>query len=129
MIESLKVYDNKSGKLVPLEFDKLPFTPLRIFWTTRFKINETGGGHAHYKTQQYIICIQGRVAIDLYDGFVRHRILLNEHEAVFVDKLIWDSQQYLTGNDIILVLASTLYDSSDYIFDIDEFEKIKKEGL
>lgn len=126
IIESLKIYNNNGGELIPVEFDKLPFVPLRSFWITGVYKDGVGGCHAHHKTQQYIICVAGEVEVDLYDGFTHDTGILKKNEAVFVDKLIWDSQKYLTGKDIILVLCSTLYNRDDYIFDINEFNNIKR---
>ena len=49
---------------------------------------------------------------------------MEENESVFVDRMIWDSQTYETGEDIMLSLCSTEYDKADYIEDIKEFDKI-----
>jgi len=122
LIETLDVCDNKSGKLIPIELNKVPFIPLRFFWITGMKQGVISGQHAHYLTKQYIICIQGKVEIDLYDGIVHRKFILNPNESIFVDKLIWDSQKYLTNNDILLVLCSTLYNKEDYIYNIIDFE-------
>ena len=46
--------------------------------------------------------------------------------SVFVDKLVWDSQVYMTGDDILMSICSTPHDDSDYIKDFEEFRKIRK---
>ena len=53
-------------------------------------------------------------------------IIMREHESVFVDKMIWDSQTYETGKDIMLSLCSTEYDKADYIEDIKDFERLAR---
>ena len=40
------------------------------------------------------------------------------------DKMVWDSQVFTTGNDILLSICSTAYDREDYIEDFDEFLRI-----
>ena len=47
-------------------------------------------------------------------------------EYIFVDSMVWDKQQYLTGNDILLSICSTEYDKDDYIKSYDQFlEELK----
>ena len=37
-----------------------------------------------------------------------------------MDKNVWGEQEYLTGDDVLLVLNSTNFDPDDYIHNIDE---------
>jgi len=119
-----KYFEENKGLLVPIEFKNLPFEPKRIFFVTNVPKNVERGNHAHYSTQQILICIKGKIEVKLYDGKIRKSIIINEGESVFVDKFIWDSQIFLTGNDTLLVLCSTEYDINDYIFDIENLEKM-----
>ena len=116
------VEDN--GTLVPIDFSELTFAPKRVFYVTGVPAGDERGRHAHYETQQLLICIQGKISVHLYDGYKTETIIMREHESVFVDKMIWDSQIYKTGADIMLSLCSTEYNKEDYIEDIDEFNKL-----
>tara|TARA_R100000008_G_scaffold29756_1_gene16432 strand:+ start:321 stop:614 length:294 start_codon:yes stop_codon:yes gene_type:complete len=82
------------------------------------------GHHAHYKTQQLLICVRGKISVHMYDGYKTETTVMEEHESVFVDKMIWDSQTYETGDDIMLSLCSTEYNKADYIEDIKKFERL-----
>ena len=42
--------------------------------------------------------------------------------------MIWDSQEFLTYDSILLSLASTNYDKSDYIEDFDLFTTLTKDS-
>ena len=123
----LKKIEDPDGTLIPIEFKNLPFEPKRIFIVSDVPAVTERGHHAHYETQQILICLKGQIIVKLYDGKDLQQILLNPKEAVFVDKLIWDSQVFVTGNDILLSICSTPYDKSDYIEDIAQFERIKNE--
>ena len=113
--QTLEKFDDSRGCLFPLEFGKLPFTPERLFIVSDVPKGERRGGHAHYKTEQYLICLRGAIEVILDDGFIESSILLEPMQGLLVPVLIWDSQIFLTGDDILLVLASTDYNREDYI--------------
>lgn len=100
-----------------MEFDGLPFVPKRIFWVKDVPAGEERGGHAHYVTEQYLICLSGRVLVTLFDGKDRDIFELSAGRAVLIPRMVWDTQKFLTGSDIILVLCSTSYNPRDYIND------------
>ncbi len=120
-----KIYEDERGKLLPIEFSKLNFIPKRIFSVYDVPKDEIRGEHAHYNTIQLIVCIKGRVIVGLDDGHKKTEIEISSGESVFVDKLVWDWQKFLTGDDHILVLCSTEYNIDDYILDKQFFYKIK----
>ena len=41
--------------------------------------------------------------------------------------MIWDSQIFLTGNDVLLSICSTEYNKKDYIEDFDLFLDLTKD--
>lgn len=124
-ISPLKTYEDDRGCLLPLEFNNLPFTPKRIFVVNNVPKNSIRGNHAHYKTKQILICLNGNIEVILKDGINESITQLKKNEQILVDTLIWDSQKFLTEDSELLVLCSTNYDINDYIFDFEEFNKIK----
>lgn len=120
----LKKIEDPDGSLIPIEFKDLPFIPKRIFIVSNVPKNAERGQHAHFKTQQILICLKGEILVKLYNGKHLNEIHLMEKQGVFVDKMIWDSQVFLTGDDILLSICSTNYDKKDYIESIEEFEGI-----
>ena len=113
----------KAGTLSVLEFDGLPFVPKRMFWVMGVPAGEVRGGHAHYVTEQYLICIQGRVRVKLFDGRDTDVFDMSAGRAVLIPRMVWDTQEFLTGDEIILVLCSTSYNPRDYINDREAFIK------
>jgi len=128
MSESWPTFKDPDGVLVPIEFDNLPFEPKRIFYVLDVPKGEERGMHAHYSTQQIITCLRGEILVKLHDGSALREYGLRPNEWVFVDKLIWDSQIFLTGNDVLMSMCSTKYNKSDYIEDFTEFIQICTEG-
>jgi UDP-2-acetamido-3-amino-2,3-dideoxy-glucuronate N-acetyltransferase len=120
----LKQFVEDNGTLVPIDFSELPFSPKRVFYVAGVPAGDERGRHAHHETQQLLICLQGKISVHLYDGYKTEIIIIRQHESVFVDKMIWDSQTYETGEDIMLSLCSTEHDKADYIEDLNEFVKL-----
>lgn len=124
-IGNLSIYEDDRGKLFPIDFKDINFFPKRIFSVYDVPPGTIRGNHAHYNTSQIIICIKGRVIVGLDYGNKIEEIEISPGESVFVDKLVWDWQKFLTGEDQILVLCSTNFDKEDYIKDKEIFYKIK----
>ena len=126
MLPIIAEHNDSRGSLSALDFKNLKFKPKRIFYVKNVPKNTERGNHAHYTTQQYLICLDGKIQIKLFDGHEETCHLLEKNQMVFVDKLMWDSQVYLTGNDTLLSLCSTEYDPDDYISDLQEFKNLKE---
>mgnify|MGYP003113062306 CR=1 FL=1 len=126
MSESFPTFKDERGTLVPIHFDKLAFIPKRIFYVKNVPKGEQRGCHAHYTTKQLLVCIQGEIEVKLDTGDSYRIANLKENESVFVDRLVWDSQIYKTGYDILMSIASEVYDESDYIRNYNKFLEIIK---
>ena len=58
--------------------------------------------------------------VDEY-GVPHDEIIPTKGDSIFIDKLVWDSQQFLTDDDVMLVFANTEYNFEDYILDKNKF--------
>ena len=122
-MSELKIITDDRGILIPLEFKDLPFFPQRLFIVKSVPIGTKRGGHAHYNTQQILICLKGKIKVILHDGLQEFVSYITENETKFIDSLIWDTQEFTSGQDVMLVLCSTPYEEQDYIRDFQEFKK------
>lgn len=126
-IDNLKIFYDTRGDLIPIEFDQIPFIPKRCFIVKDCPAGMVRGNHAHYKTKQYLICLKGKIRVFVFDGIHSDECLLKEGQATLIENLRWDSQEFVTGDDLLLVLCSTSFTIEDYIFEMDNFLEIIKE--
>ena len=87
---------------------------------------ESRGGHAHKNLQQLIVSVMGAFDVILDDGRERRRVHLDRgYNGLCIPPMIWREIENFSSGGICLVLASELYDASDYMRDYQEFLNIK----
>jgi len=127
---NLKFFDESDGRLTPVEFHKdVPFRVKRMFYVFGVHNQNDRGKHSHYETKQLLISINGAIDVKCDDGIggVRTWKLDKPWKALYIPEMIWDEQIYTSSDSVLLVLANTLYDTSDYIEDYEEFRRLKSE--
>ena len=126
----LKFFQDPDGRLAPIEFDRdVPFEVIRMFYVFGVHNQNDRGKHSHYKTKQVLICVNGEVKVLCDDGYRKDTWVLNRpNHALYIPELIWDEQVYINSESVLLVLANTDYDFSDYIEDYEEFKRLKNES-
>tara|TARA_R100000152_G_C6734643_1_gene158957 strand:- start:111 stop:503 length:393 start_codon:yes stop_codon:yes gene_type:complete len=124
-----KYHKDDRGTLIPIEFDKLTFEPKRVFVADVNTNNIRRGGHAHYTTEQFAICIEGEIDMLFFEYSEEPAkvITMKKGDSVFIPKLVWDEQIYKTKDSKLLVICSTEYNKNDYIDSLTEFFNIKGE--
>lgn len=127
IIKQWPAFIDNLGCLMPVEFKDLPFVPIRAFTVKNVPAGYERGGHAHRETRQYLFCIKGLILVILHDGKEHHEFKLVSGQGVLVEKLTWDSQKFMTGDDVLWVFCSTEFSSQDYIRNFDEFKKLVNE--
>lgn len=115
-----------TGKLWPVEPPELPFEIARIFWTSDVPPRGIRGGHAHIKCRQFYICMKGCIDIHWNDGDKSGEYYLKEGQAALIDTLVWTQETFMTGDDLLLVLCSSKYNSADYINTVEKLKEYKE---
>lgn len=117
-----RVEDN--GTLTPIEGDELPFSIERVFYIYDAPVGDVRGCHAHFKTEQLLLCLHGKVEVICKDGKNEKRFVLDSpQKGLYIPPLIWDEQVY--GEDAVLLsLCSTPYIPSDYISEYHEYTEL-----
>ena len=73
-----------------------------------------------------MVCVRGSCKVLIDDGKRQCRILLDSSDiGLFVPEMNWGCQYEYSKDAILLVFASDLYDTEDYISNYIEFKKIK----
>lgn len=118
------------GQLVALEeLKEIPFQIKRVYYMYDTEKGVRRGFHAHKKLKQILICVHGQCKIHLDDGHSTAEVLLNKpYEGLYVDNNMWREMYDFSSDAVLLVLASELYDESDYIRDYNEFLKYISKG-
>lgn len=114
---------DERGSLVALEAEKsVPFVIKRVYYIFGTKVGVSRGFHAHKKLQQVAICITGSCRMILDDGQQRSEVLLNSpNKGLVIGDLVWREMHDFSKDCVLLLLASELYDESDYIRNYDDF--------
>ncbi len=102
-----------------------PFEIKRVFWTYFTPESIIRGRHAHYKTEQILIAVAGRIVVntELPDGEISTFVLDKPSVGVYIPPQAWHTMNY-SHTAVQLALASTDYDEKDYIRNYEVFRKL-----
>jgi len=121
------VVEDTRGNLSFIQNDSLPFEMKRIYYLFDIPSNAFRGGHSHIAQQEILLALSGSFEVVLYDGVEKKTILLNKPNfGLHIGTGIWRELQNFSSGAVCLVVASDVFDESDYIRDYDEFLKSKK---
>ena len=111
------------GQLVALEeFKDIPFKIKRVYYMYDTVTDVRRGFHAHKALEQILICIHGSCKILLDNGHEKKVIPLEKpYEGLYVANNMWREMYDFSPDAVLLVLASELYDESDYIRNYEDF--------
>lgn len=120
---------HRQGNITVLENDKSVLTDMpRVFYTYDIPGGESRGAHAHKELQQLLVAVCGSFEVLLDDGKNRKTVMLNlPNKGLLVVPGIWSQQINFSSGAVCFVIASQLYEESDYIRDYDDFLKYKIE--
>jgi hypothetical protein len=115
IIDLPKIADAR-GNLTFVEGGRhIPFEIKRAYYLYDVPGGAERGGHAHKDLHQLIIAISGAFDIVLDDGSRKQRYHLNRsYFGLYVCPMIWREMDNFSSGAVCLVLASNLYDESDY---------------
>lgn len=114
------------GKLVAIEQEKtIPFEIKRVFYIYGVNPFENRGAHAHYRTKQVLIALNGRCMVTVENENGRLEILLDHpSKGLLIEPHEWHVMGEFTEGCILLVLASEHYDEKDYIRSYDQYLEV-----
>jgi hypothetical protein len=120
---------NRAGNITPVHCNReLPFEIKRIFYLYDIPGGESRGAHAHKECHQFLVAASGAFEILLDDGHTRRQVMLNRTDiGLHIPPGIWASEINFSSGAVCLVLASELYNASDYIREYDEFKQYRND--
>lgn len=129
-VKGVKLYEmhqviDLRGSLTFAEYDKsLPFIPQRYFLVFDVPSRDVRGEHAHRQCHQFLVCVKGNCSVVVDDGQNRVEILLNRPNlGLHIQPMVWATEYKYSQDAVLLVLASEIYKTEDYIRDYDSFLK------
>jgi hypothetical protein len=130
-IIELKCINNRAGNITPVTGNvNIPFDIKRVFYLYDIPGGEERGAHAHKECHQFLIAASGSFEIELNDGSNKRTVILNRsYFGLHIPPGIWASEKGFSSGAICLVLASHIYNESDYIRDYEEFLKFEKDEI
>lgn len=121
---------DERGKLVVAEGDiDIPFSIKRVFYIYGSDDSVVRGQHANRDSEFVLINVAGSSKVMITDGVTREVVELNRPmEGVYIPKMIWKEMYDFSADSVLLVLASTHYDGSEYIRDFQQYLKEMEKG-
>ncbi len=122
IIELPKIADPRGNLTFVENGNQIPFDISRVYYLYDVPGGSERGGHAHKELSQLIIAMSGSFDIVLDDGSEQKRFHLNRsYFGLYVCPMIWRELDNFSSGSVCMVLASNLYDESDYYREYDEY--------
>jgi len=124
LIELPKIAEPR-GNLTFVEGNNhIPFDIKRVYYLYDVPGGAERGGHGHKALHQLIIAMSGSFDVVLDDGYEKKRFHLNRsYNGLYVCPMIWRELDNFSSGSVCLVLASNIYEESDYYREYDPFIK------
>jgi len=113
------------GRVKFLEFGKgLDFQPKRVFWLYNVAPGQWRGRHGHRETKLVLVALNGSCRIHLDDGTEQEAVTLDDPAtALYLGTWVWHELSDFAPGTVVVVVASTLYDESEYLRDYNVFKR------
>ena len=116
---------DERGKLVVAEGEiDIPFAIQRVFYIYGSDDTVVRGQHANRNSEFVLINVAGSSKVKITDGENQEIVTLSRPmEGLYIPKMVWKEMYDFSPDSVLLVLASTHYDGSEYIRDFEEYKK------
>lgn len=116
---------DERGKLVVIEGrESIPFEIKRVFYIYDSDDTVVRGQHANRKSEFVLINVSGKSKVRITDGKEEIVVQLDRPMmGVYIPQMLWKDMYDFSKDSILLVLASTHYDDTEYIRNYEEYIK------
>lgn len=123
IIEFDRHHSDRKGNLTVVENGiSLPFDVKRVYYIYDIPGGESRGAHAHKELEQLIVAASGSFTVTLDDGKCKRSFFLNHpYQGLYVKPGLWRDLADFSSGAIAMILASEIYQKSDYIRDYQDF--------
>ena len=119
---------DERGKLVVVEGGQsIPFDIKRIFYIYGSDATVVRGQHANRESEFVLINVAGQSKVRITDGTEEFIVKLDKPMmGVYIPKMIWKDMYDFSADSVLLVLANTHYDGSEYIRNYQDYLMIMR---
>ncbi len=114
--------EDPRGNLSVIEKEVVPFEIKRVYYLYDVPAGAERGGHSHKEQQEFLIALSGSFDVILNDGKVEKSVTLNKpFEGLLITNGIWRELKNFSSGAVCLVVASDVFEESDYIREFEDF--------
>lgn len=126
MIEFPELGDERGHLVIAEGMKNIPFDIKRIFYIYGSDSTVVRGQHANKISQFMLINVAGtsKVKIDYGKGKTEIFNLDRPNIGLFIPRMIWKDMYDFSKDSVLLCLADTIYDGSEYIRNKEEYYSI-----
>ena len=122
IIELPKISDPRGNLTFVEGGNQIPFDIQRVYYLYDVPGGAERGGHAHKGLSQLIIAMSGSFDVILDEGGEKKRFHLNRsYQGLYVCPMMWRELDNFSSGSVCMVLASNIYEESDYYRDYNEY--------
>ena len=131
-IELVEKHGNCGGSLVMFQpgaaADALPFEIRKVLFMSDIGTGDVRGNHAHFETEEILVCLRGACTVDLDDGLGRREsVRLDRRDrALLLFPHVWRVVREFAPGTELLAVAGHAYDERDYIRERARFEELAR---
>lgn len=118
---------DERGHLVIVEgAEDIPFEIKRIFYIYGSAPDVVRGQHANRESEFVLINVAGTSKVKVKDGKGNEAVysLNRPHTGIYLPRMIWKDMYDFSEDSVLLCLANTHYDASEYIRNYDDFVRL-----
>ncbi|MBN4081098.1 WxcM-like domain-containing protein [Caldithrix abyssi] len=122
-IINLPIIHEPRGNLTFIEGNRhIPFDINRVYYLYDVPGGADRGGHAHKELHQLLIAMSGSFDVHVDDGVQNEVYHLNRsYYGLYIPNMVWRHIDNFSSGSVCLVLASDIYNETDYYRDHCEF--------
>lgn len=122
---TLPKIEDYRGNLAIIENETIPFEIKRVYYLFDVPSYARRGGHAHKNQIELLVAVSGSFDVILNDGKSVQTVTLNKPDkGLLIPVNTWRELENFSSGSVCLVLASDVFDESDYIRDFEVFLKL-----
>lgn len=129
-IIEFKDLGDERGKLVVIEGGQaIPFDIKRVFYIYGSDSTVIRGQHANKESEFVLINVAGKSKVRITDTHEEFVVNLDRPMVgIYIPKMVWKDMYDFSSDSVLLVLASTHYDGTEYIRDYAEYQRVMNKG-